>query len=166
MNSNNKIENENNINIKTDIYSIINDSSINKTNQIKSKSREYISTNIKGEKEKLEKQKLILSLSSDIILQDSNDLGDSKPFLNEENQKKKKTYNILVAVRCRPLSKKEKEISEKETIKIITGKIVKLKDPNNFLNPINVRGKEKIMNFDFSFSPSIGQKEIFNNTNC
>ena len=90
MNSNNKIENENNINIKTDIYSIINDSSINKTNQIKSKSREYISTNIKGEKEKLEKQKLILSLSSDIILQDSNNLDNSKPFLNEENQNKKR----------------------------------------------------------------------------
>ena len=90
MNSNNKIENENNINIKTDIYSIINDSSINKTNQIKSKSREYISTNIKGEKEKLEKQKLILSLSSDINLQDSNNLDNSKPFLNEENQNKKR----------------------------------------------------------------------------
>ena len=68
----------------------LNDSSINKTNQIKSKSREYISTNIKGEKEKLEKQKLILSLSSDIILQDSNNLDNSKPFLNEENQNKKR----------------------------------------------------------------------------
>ena len=164
MNSNNNIENVNNINIKTDIYSIINDSSINKTNQVKSKSTEFISTNIKGEKEKLENQKLILSSSSDIILQESNNLDNSKQFLKEENQNKKMTYNILVAVRCRPLSKKEKEISEKETIKIIDGKIVKLKDPNNFLNPNNVRGKEKIMNFDFAFSPSIGQKEIFNNT--
>ena len=165
MNSNNNIENINsNINIKTDIYSIINDGSFNKTNQIKSKSTEYISTNIKGEKEKLEKQKQILSSSSDIILQESSNLDNSKPYLKEENKNKKKTYNILVAVRCRPLSKKEKEISEKETIKIVDGKIVKLKDPNNFLNPNNVRGKEKIMNFDFAFSPSIGQKEIFNNT--
>ena len=165
MNSNNNIENINsNINIKTDIYSIINDGSFNKTNQIKSKSTEYISTNIKGEKEKLEKQKQILSSSSDIILQESSNLDNSKPYLKEENKNKKKTSNILVAVRCRPLSKKEKEISEKETIKIVDGKIVKLKDPNNFLNPNNVRGKEKIMNFDFAFSPSIGQKEIFNNT--
>ena len=61
MNSNNNIENVNNINIKTDIYSIINDSSINKTNQVKSKSKGYVSTNVKSEKEKLEKQKLILS---------------------------------------------------------------------------------------------------------
>ena len=113
MNSNNNIENVNNINIKTDIYSIINDSSINKTNQVKSKSTEFISTNIKGEKEILEKQKLILSSSSDIILQESNNLDNSKPFLKEENQNKKMTYNILVAVRCRPLSKKEKEISKK-----------------------------------------------------
>jgi hypothetical protein len=91
MNSNNNIENINsNINIKTDIYSIINDGSFNKTNQIKSKSTEYISTNIKGEKEKLEKQKQILSSSSDIILQESSNLDNSKPYLKEENKNKKR----------------------------------------------------------------------------
>jgi len=41
------------------------------------------------------------------------------------------------------LSKKEKEISSKETFKILDDNIIKLKDPNSFLNPNNIRGKEK-----------------------
>ena len=165
MNSNDNIENiHSNNDIKTDIYSTINDNSFSKTIPTKCKSSEYVSTNLKGEKEKLEKQKLVLNSSSDILLQESSELGNSKQFLKKDNQNKKLSYNILVAVRCRPLSKKEKEISEKETVNIIDRKIIKLKDPNSFLNPNNARGKEKIMNFDFVFSSFVGQEEIFNNT--
>ena len=165
MNSNFINENiSNETNIKTEIYSNNNDNSFTKINPSKSRSTEYISTNMKREKEKLEKQKLILSSSSDKILHDSINLNKSNPFLKSEKENKKQTYNILVAVRCRPLSKKEKEISSKETVKILDDNIVKLKDPNSFLNPNNIRGKEKIMNFDFAFSPSVGQEQIFNNT--
>ena len=163
MNSNNNIENINsNINIKTDIYSIINDNSFNKINPTQSKSSEYIFSNSRGGKEKLEKQNLILSSSSDIIQHESSFLENSRSI--SKNNNKNHIYNILVAVRCRPLSKKEKDISTKETVKIIDEKIVKLKDPNSFLNPNNVRAKEKIMNFDFAFSPIIGQEHIFNST--
>ena len=163
MNSNNNIENINsNINIKTDIYSIINDNSFNKINPTQSKSSEYIFSNSRGGKEKLEKQNLILSSSSDIIQHESSFLENSRSI--SKNNNKNHIYNILVAVRCRPLSKKEKDISTKETVKIIDEKTVKLKDPNSFLNPNNVRAKEKIMNFDFAFSPTIGQEHIFNST--
>ena len=40
---------------------------------------------------------------------------------------KKGTYNILVAVRCRPLSQKEREISTYETINFIDKKVLILK---------------------------------------
>ena len=165
MNSNNNNENINsNTNIKTDVYSIINDNSNNKVNQTQSKSSEFIFSNNKGEREIIGIQKLIMSSSSDIILQESNNLNNSKHNSKINNKNKKETYNILVAVRCRPLSKKEKDISTKETIKIIDEKTLKLKDPNSFLNPNNVRAKEKVMNFDFAFSPLINQEQIFNCT--
>ena len=70
MDSNDNNENMNsNINLKTDVYSTINDNSFTKTNPTKCKSSEYVSTNIKGEKDKLEKQKLILNSSSDLLVQ-------------------------------------------------------------------------------------------------
>ena len=77
---------------------------------------------------------------------------------------KKNIYNILVAVRCRPLNKKEKEISKKETMIIINEKLLKLKDPNGFLNPNNIREKEKILEFDYVFGPLTTQEKIFNLT--
>ena len=165
MSSNYINENINNdTNIKTEIYSNINDNSFTGINKSKSRSTEYISTNIKKEKEKLEKQNFILSSSSDKILHESINLNNSNPFLKNQKENKKQTYNILVAVRCRPLSKKEKEISSNETVKIMDDNTVKLKDPNSFLNPNNIRGKEKTMNFDLAFSPSVGQEQIFNKT--
>ena len=166
MKSNNHIENINiiNANIKTEIFSIINDNSFINKNQSQSKSSEYILTNKQDDKEKIEKQKLILSSSSEKNIYESPNIDHSKSHSKSKNKSKKEVYNILVAVRCRPLSKKEKEISTKETIKIIDEKTLKLKDPNGFLNPNNVRAQEKIMNFDYVFSPFIGQEEIFNNT--
>ena len=83
---------------------------------------------------------------------------------NEQNISKKSIYKILVAVRCRPLSEKEKEISPKETIQIIDKKIIKIKDPNGFLNPNNIRAKEQILEFDYAFDSKDTQETIFNST--
>ena len=89
---------------------------------------------------------------------------ETSQLVIDNYKNKKSSYNILVAVRCRPLNKKEKEISEKETITIIDEKIIKLKDPNGFLNPNNIRAKEKILKFDYAFDSSVGQEKIFNCT--
>ena len=62
------------------------------------------------------------------------------------------------------MNKKEKEISIKETISIIYEKFLKVKDPNGFLTPNNVRTKEKILEFDYVFSPLSTQEKIFNFT--
>ena len=83
---------------------------------------------------------------------------------NQENNAKKSLYKIMVAVRCRPLSQKEKEISPKETINIIDKKVIKLKDPNGFLNPNNIRAKEQILEFDYAFDSKDSQETIFNST--
>jgi len=84
--------------------------------------------------------------------------------INKSKNTKKNSYNILVAVRCRPLNKKEKEISEKETVTIFEQKIIKLKDPNGFLNPNNIRAKEKILTYDYAFDSLVTQEQIFNCT--
>ena len=49
-------------------------------------------------------------------------------------------------------------------MKVVDDKTLIVKDPYGFLNPNNIRGKEKKMNFDFIFSPIIGQETIFNTT--
>ena len=122
---------------------------------------------------KIEKKHIISSSSCDNLkVQNpkSNNEIDTKikretsQIAIDNYKNKKSTYNILVAVRCRPLNKKEKEISEKETITIIDEKIIKLKDPNGFLNPNNIRAKEKILKYDYAFDSSIGQEKIFNCT--
>ena len=77
---------------------------------------------------------------------------------------KKGTYSILVAVRCRPLNQKEKEISRYETINIIQRKLIILKDPNYLNNPNNSRSKHQSLAFDFVFDKFESQKQIFNNT--
>ena len=84
--------------------------------------------------------------------------------IDKSKNPKKNSYNILVAVRCRPLNKKEKEISEKETVSIFDQKIIKLKDPNGFLNPNNIRAKEKILTYDYAFNSLVTQEQIFNCT--
>ena len=160
MISNSHNDNLINRNIRTDIFSINN--SFNNKNPSQSKSSEYILTNKQDDKEKIESQKLMLSTSTEKNNGDINQRENSKS--HQKNKIKKQIYNILVAVRCRPLSKKEKEISIKETVKVIDDKTLIIKDPYGFLNPNNVRGKEKKMNFDLVFSPIIGQEKIFDST--
>ena len=86
---------------------------------------------------------------------------DTSQYIEEM---KKGSYNILVAVRSRPLSQKEKEISDYETIQIMERRIIILKDPNGYLNPNNIRTKEQTLAFDYVFDQYEGQKDIFNCT--
>ena len=73
-------------------------------------------------------------------------------------------YNILVAIRCRPLNEKEKETSNKKTIKILNNKLIILKDPNIINNINNNRSKEISMTFDYIFDENETQENIFNST--
>ena len=111
-------------------------------------------TNLKQEKEKfdnnLKKQEGLKTINE-----------ETNQYIEEM---KKGTYNILVAVRCRPLSQKEKEISLYETLQIMERKIIILKDPNGASNPNNVRTKEQTLAFDYAFDQFEGQEEIFSCT--
>ncbi len=77
---------------------------------------------------------------------------------------KKGTYNILVAVRCRPLNQKEKDFSSQQTLNIINKKLIILKDPNGITNINNNRSKEISMAFDYVFDEYASQENIFNST--
>ena len=76
----------------------------------------------------------------------------------------KDTYNILVAVRIRPLNKKEELISTEETISVENKNTILLKDPNGYINPNNIRAKEQFLTFDYVFDKNETQENIFNNT--
>jgi hypothetical protein len=73
---------------------------------------------------------------------------------------KKGTYNIMVAVRCRPLWTKEKEFSEYEIVRILDRKMVILMDPYEYNAPGDIfknRSREQTMAFDFAFDKSCNQ---------
>ena len=57
-------------------------------------------------------------------------LSDEDPETNElVNDMKQGTSNILVAIRCRPLTKKEKEVDDYKTVNILDDKVVVIIDP-------------------------------------
>ena len=93
-------------------------------------------------------------------------------IINEETKNyieemKRGSYNILVAVRCRPLNKREKELSNTETVKIMDDKMVILLDPIEYNRPNNVfknRSREQTYAFDFAFDKYSTQQKIFENT--
>ena len=93
-------------------------------------------------------------------------------IINEETKNyieemKRGSYNILVAVRCRPLNKREKELSNTETVKIMDDKMVILLDPIEYNGPNNVfknRSREQTYAFDFAFDKYSTQQKIFENT--
>ena len=76
----------------------------------------------------------------------------------------KGTYNILVAVRVRPLSQKEKLISTDETVNVENKNTIILKDPSEYINPNNIRSKEQYLTFDYAFDKNETQQNIFNST--
>ena len=85
---------------------------------------------------------------------------ETKSFIEEM---KNGSFNILVCVRCRPLSLSEKQLSSYETIKIID-KMVILMDPIEYNGPTSIfrnRNKDQTYAFDYSFDKNTSQKTIF-----
>lgn len=77
--------------------------------------------------------------------------------------------NVLVAIRTRPLSKKEKELDSKPILEILEGKVVVLVDPmSDQAVPEEAfrvnRTKERQYAFDFAFSEDTPQLEVYQNT--
>ena len=79
---------------------------------------------------------------------------------------KKGAYNILVCVRCRPLSPLECQLSTSETIRIMDNKILVLMDPIEYNGPSTVfknRTREQTYAFDFAFDKYTSQITVFEN---
>ena len=94
--------------------------------------------------------------------QNNND--DTQNYLEDM---KKGSYNILVCVRCRPLSQLELQISNYETIKIMENKMVVLMDPIEYNGPNSIfknRSREQTYAFDFAFDKYTTQKTVFENS--
>ena len=80
---------------------------------------------------------------------------------------KKGSYNILVCVRCRPLSLSEQQLSSYETIRIMDNKMVILMDPIEYNGPSTVfknRNREQTYAFDFAFDKNSSQNLVFENS--
>ena len=80
---------------------------------------------------------------------------------------KKGACNILVCVRCRPLSSLEKQLSSFETIRIMDNKMLVLMDPIEYNGPTTVfknRTREQTYAFDFAFDKFSSQKFVFENS--
>jgi hypothetical protein len=77
---------------------------------------------------------------------------------------KKGTYNIMVAVRCRPLWNKEKDFSDFEIVKMLDRKMVILMDPYEYNGPNDIfknRNREQTYAFDFAFDRLCSQVKYF-----
>lgn len=75
--------------------------------------------------------------------------------------------NILVAVRCRPLSKKELDISNIETVKILNNKVVCVLDPveyNGHEEVFKNRSREQQYAYDYAFLADAKQEDVYQNT--
>ena len=80
---------------------------------------------------------------------------------------KKGAYNILVCVRCRPLSPLECQLSTSETIRIMDNKMLVLMDPIEYNGPSTVfknRTREQTYAFDFAFDKYSSQITVFENS--
>ena len=89
---------------------------------------------------------------------------DTNSYIEEM---KKGTYNILVCVRCRPLSSLEYQLSTYETIRIMDNKMVVLMDPIEYNGPNTIfknRSREQTYAFDFAFDKYTSQKVVFENS--
>ncbi|CAD8091684.1 unnamed protein product [Paramecium primaurelia] len=89
---------------------------------------------------------------------------ETKKFIDEL---KNGVSNILVAIRVRPLSQKEKSLSEFETIKILDNKMIVLMDPEQERDEDLLRKnrlKETNFAFDFVFDQWAPQQMIYENT--
>ena len=95
----------------------------------------------------------------------------SNPIIEETksyvDNLKKGAYNILVCVRCRPLSVLECQLSTCETIRIMDNKMLVLMDPIEYNGPSTVfknRTREQTYAFDFAFDKYTSQTTVFENS--
>jgi kinesin family protein 18/19 len=124
---------------------------------------------------------LLTDRRGNILSNNINNNGNNNNIINENlnNNKiedetknyiddlKKGSYNILVVVRCRPLSILESQISSYETIRIMDNKMVVLMDPIEYNGPNSVfknRSREITYAFDFAFDKYSTQKEIYDHS--
>ena len=74
----------------------------------------------------------------------------------------------MVAVRLRPMWKKERDGGEFSIVKMLDSKVVILRDPADVMNEEKVLGKnrtkEKQFAFDVAFDENTPQIEVFRNT--
>ena len=94
----------------------------------------------------------------------NNNDDSTKSFIDDM---KKGSYNILVCVRCRPLSFSEKQLSSNETIRIMDNKMVVLIDPIEYNGPTKIfknRSREQTYAFDFAFDKNCSQYIVFENS--
>ena len=85
---------------------------------------------------------------------------ETKSFIEDM---KNGSFNILVCVRCRPLSASEKQLSSYETVKIME-KMVILTDPIEYNGPSAIfknRSKDQTYAFDYAFDKFTTQKTVF-----
>ena len=107
------------------------------------------------------------SISKSPKKKNNNNNNNTISTQNYIDELKKGTYNILVVVRCRPLSQYESQISNFETIRILDEKMLVLIDPIEYNGPNNIfknRSREQHYAFDFVFDKFSTQNEIFNNS--
>ena len=114
----------------------------------------------------------LIENNNNINIINPNNESKENTKINEETKSyiedlKKGSYNILVCVRCRPLSNLEYQLSNFETIKIMDKKILILMDPIEYNGPNKIfknRKREQTYAFDFAFDKNTSQKEIFENS--
>ena len=98
------------------------------------------------------------------LIQNNTIVEETKTYV--ENLKKG-AYNILVCVRCRPLSPLECQLSTSETIRIMDNKMLVLMDPIEYNGPSTVfknRTREQTYAFDFAFDKYSSQITVFENS--
>ena len=95
-------------------------------------------------------------------------LNQNNPIIEETKTYvetlKKGAYNILVCVRCRPLSPLECQLSTSETIRIMDNKMLVLMDPIEYNGPSTVfknRTREQTYAFDFAFDKYSPQTLVY-----
>ena len=89
----------------------------------------------------------------------------NNPPINEI--KTKKLTNVTVAVRKRPLSRKEIDFNSFNIVRVLNNKMVILLDPYEYNGHNEVfknRNKEQHYAFDYAFDENINQEEVFNKT--
>ena len=143
-------------NIKTLLPPIINNASRPINNISKEKKEKSDDNNFNNNK-----FPTINSINNSLEFKKNEKNDDTNAYVEEM---KKGTYNILVCVRCRPLSSLEYQLSTYETIRIMDSKMVILIDPIEYNGPNTIfknRSREQTYAFDFAFDKYSTQETVF-----